>query len=186
MSHTGKTPYLEQNFLHANRKGLEGNYYWLSFCNWPGARTIFHTGSNQQTFKNSLQFNQREKIKKKVTAVFLCEHSFYFYFYTAITKPKYTGVLPGTKRYQVKSQFFVFCFFNFSFYTSSLLHKSIPLVLSFPWRQEVFYSASNSAGILLFFKCLGKGNRIFADERKDNKDLKLDVPLLKSSCIGQM
>lgn len=51
----------------------------------------------------------------------------------------------------------------------------MPLVLSSPCRQEVFYPASNSAGILLFLMCSDKKKQVFADETNDNKDLKLNA-----------
>ena len=139
----GRTPYSEQNFLHANSKGLEGNYYWPSFWNWTGARIIFHTGSNQQTFKNSLHFNQRgEKGEETMGQGYFCASTvFALLFLYSNHKAKIHCVTFWHSKIWSSITAFFFFFLYFSFYTSSHHHFML-LVLSFPQRQKVFYSAS--------------------------------------------
>lgn len=120
-----------------------------------------------------------------MTGVFLCKHSFYFIIFIQQSQSQN---IQGTFWHSKISSSITALLFYFLILASTLL----PSITSccqfsfFPCRQEVFYSASNSAGISLFFKCFDEESRTFADERKDNKGLKLNVPLLKSSHIGQI
>lgn len=133
-------PYLvKKKLLHANRKDLRVNYYWLPFWQWIGLRTLIPHLARKYKKILIVQSNRQNKLRQGffVHGHFIISYSIIF---IRVTKPKYLGYFLAKISSSITAPFFpffsFFFFLQFSFYTSHPHHNNTVQVLSLAGRTS--------------------------------------------------
>lgn len=172
-------PYLvKKKLLHANRKDLRVNYYWLPFWQWIGLRTLIPHLARKYKKILILQSNRQNKLRQGffVHGHFIISYSIIF---IRVTKPKYLGYFLAKISSSITVPFF---FFNLA--STLLIPTIITQCKSSPLQVGHLSSCFQFHRYFPNLYVLREGKYAICWE-KTTKPWNLHISLLKSSCIRQ-